>query len=267
MTQMSLREASPALKCRAFHLTLGGATEVWYSRLLPLTIGIWPNLKKTFLNQYLSRREGEAPVQRLQDMRQALGEMLKSYLARFTDEITYCEQVTNRETLSALKGSLNMNTLFWRDVRSKNPTTYDELVKMMRVEIVSEEMIDYQNRAVRRLPSPQRQALASATLNVVPELAYENFPGEAGPSGGTDSNKKKKKKRSNMPLEGARFCSFHQLYGHDTNECRDIPRRSDRNDPYPSRKNKYPHRSAPPPPNRVERRHREHSPRRRESRD
>lgn len=78
MTQMSLRGASPALKCRAFHLTLGGAVEVWYSRLPPLSIRSWPNLKKAFLNQYLSRREGEAPIQRLQDMRQAPGETLKS---------------------------------------------------------------------------------------------------------------------------------------------------------------------------------------------
>lgn len=49
-TQMSLRGASPALKCRAFHLTLVRAAEVWYSRLLPLSIRSWPDLKKTFLN-------------------------------------------------------------------------------------------------------------------------------------------------------------------------------------------------------------------------
>ena len=87
-------------------------------------------------------------------MRQAPGETLKSYLARFTDEITYCEQVTDREALSALKGGLNMNTLFWRDVRSKNPSTYDELVEMMRVKIVSEEMIDHRNGAVQGLSPP-----------------------------------------------------------------------------------------------------------------
>ncbi|XP_022861271.1 uncharacterized protein LOC111381691 [Olea europaea var. sylvestris] len=146
-------------------------------------------------------------------MRQAPGEKLKSYLARFTDEITYCEQVTDREALSALKDGLNINTLFWRDVRSKNPSTYEELVKMMRIEIVSEEMIDHQNHAAQGLPPPQRQvgrgpaahlvtqqwtqaghtiaptsgqALASATLNVVPVLAYENATSEVGPSGRND---------------------------------------------------------------------------------
>ncbi|XP_022852948.1 uncharacterized protein LOC111374508 [Olea europaea var. sylvestris] len=202
---------------RAFHLTLGGATEVWYSRLPPLSIRSWPDLKKAFFNQYLS----------------------------------------------SLKGGHNINTLFWKDVPSKNPATYDELVEMMRMEIVSEEMIDHRNNAAQGLPPPQRQALASATLNVVPVLAYENAPGEAGPSGRTDS--KKKKKRLNRPLEGTMFCTFHQLYGQDTNECRDAPRSSDRSESHPFRRNEYLRRSASP--NRGERRHREQSPRRRESRD
>ncbi|MGM2916796.1 hypothetical protein [Bacillus cereus group sp. BC45] len=45
-------------------MTLAGAAEVWYSRLAPLSIRSWPDLKKAFLNQYLSRKEGEAPIQR-----------------------------------------------------------------------------------------------------------------------------------------------------------------------------------------------------------
>lgn len=59
---MSLKGASPTLKCRVFHLTLSGVAEVWYSRLPPLSIWSWPDLRKVFLNQYLSRREGEAPI-------------------------------------------------------------------------------------------------------------------------------------------------------------------------------------------------------------
>lgn len=45
-----------------------------------------------------------------------------------------------------------MNTLFQWDVRNKNPVTYDELVKMIRVEIVIEEMIDHRNRVAQGLP-------------------------------------------------------------------------------------------------------------------
>lgn len=45
-------------------------------------------------------------------MRQQADENLKSYLTRFTNEMTYCEQVIDREALSALRRGLNMNTLF-----------------------------------------------------------------------------------------------------------------------------------------------------------
>lgn len=80
-------------------------------------------------------------------MRQDPGGTLKNCLTRFTEEITYCEQVTDRKALSALKEGLNLNTLFWRDVWSRNLTSYDELVEIMRVEIVNEEMIDHRNHA------------------------------------------------------------------------------------------------------------------------
>lgn len=38
-----------------------------------------------------------------------------------------------------------MNTILWKVVRNKNPTTYDALVKTMRSEIVNEELIDHYN--------------------------------------------------------------------------------------------------------------------------
>ncbi|XP_022874223.1 uncharacterized protein LOC111393053 [Olea europaea var. sylvestris] len=106
-----------------------------------------------------------------------------------------------------------------------------------------------------------RTCIDFSTLNAVPVLAYENTRAEAEPFEGTN-NRKKKKKRSNRPLEGARFCTFHQLYGHDTSECSDAPRSL--NQSTPSRE-EYPRRSTSP--NRGERRYRDQSLRRRESRD
>lgn len=61
------------------------------------------DLKKIFLNHYLSSKDGEVPIQRLQDMWQQKGKTLKRELARFIDELTYCEQVTDRKTLLTLR--------------------------------------------------------------------------------------------------------------------------------------------------------------------
>lgn len=152
---MFLKGASPALKCMAFHLTLSRAAEIWYSRLPVGSIRNWLDLKKAFLNQYLASKEGEAPIQRLQDVRQQAGKTLKSYLARFTDEMTYCKQVTDSEAPLALRGGFNMNTLFLERCMESEPNHLDVLMKMIKSEIVNEELIDHHNRTFRG-PSPRK---------------------------------------------------------------------------------------------------------------
>lgn len=84
----------------------------------------------------------------------ATWENLKSFLSWFTNEMMYCVQVTNCEALSTLLESLKVNTLFSRDVQNKDPTMYDALLKMMRREIINEELIDHRNRANKGLQSP-----------------------------------------------------------------------------------------------------------------
>ncbi|KAL2542255.1 Uncharacterized protein Adt_03233 [Abeliophyllum distichum] len=74
--EMSLRGATPALKCRAFHLTLSGGAKRWYNKLAAGSIRNWPDLKRTFINYFSSGRPASAPVQRLHDIRQAESEPL-----------------------------------------------------------------------------------------------------------------------------------------------------------------------------------------------
>lgn len=69
-THMSLRRAISAMQCRVFHLTLRGVVEVWYTRLQEKSIQNLPNFKKAFLKRIVTRKEGERPIQRLQDMSQ-----------------------------------------------------------------------------------------------------------------------------------------------------------------------------------------------------
>ncbi|KAL2479584.1 Retrotrans gag domain-containing protein [Abeliophyllum distichum] len=145
-TEMSLRGATPALKCRAFHLTLSGGAKRWYNKLAAGSIHNWLELKRTFINYFSSGKPASAPVQRLHDIRQAESEPLQSYLSRFNEEILFYERITNAEALSALKGGLDMNHPFWRDVRNKNPTTFDQLVELITEEITNENMILHRNR-------------------------------------------------------------------------------------------------------------------------
>ncbi|KAL2533015.1 Uncharacterized protein Adt_06366 [Abeliophyllum distichum] len=58
----------------------------------------------------------------------------------------FCEWITDTKALSALKGGLDMNLPFWRDVRNKNSTTFDQLVEMITEEITNKNMILHKNR-------------------------------------------------------------------------------------------------------------------------
>ncbi|KAL2475155.1 Uncharacterized protein Adt_35891 [Abeliophyllum distichum] len=102
-TEMSLRGATPALKCRAFHLTLSGGANRWYNKLVAESISSWPELKKTFINYFSLGKPVSAPVQRLHDIRQVESEPLQSYLSHVNEEMLFCERITDAEALSTLK--------------------------------------------------------------------------------------------------------------------------------------------------------------------
>lgn len=60
-------------------------------------------------------------------------------------------QIIEREAPLALRGELNMNTIFWRDVQNHDPSNYDALLNMMMREIINEELIDDHNKASKGL--------------------------------------------------------------------------------------------------------------------
>lgn len=67
-THVSLRRAMSTMKYRAFHLTLSGAVEVWYTRLSKGNIQSLLDFKKVFFKCFATSKEDEGPIQHLQDM-------------------------------------------------------------------------------------------------------------------------------------------------------------------------------------------------------
>ncbi|KAL2533422.1 Ribonuclease H [Abeliophyllum distichum] len=257
-TEMTLRGANPALKCRAFHLTLSGGAKRWYNKLAAGSIHNWPDLKRTFINYFSSRRPASAPVQRLHDIRQAESEPLQSYLSRFNEEMLFCETITDAEALSALKGGLDMNHPFWRDVRNKNPTTFDQLVEMIMEEITNENMILHRNRGgvapnqvprvnygktqVRHLPQPPRRRdypadpnagmsyVASAQEGLLPPYPVQMAPGSStgAYNYGVAVPTYYETGTGSLPIlpprqeTPSKYCLVHRSHGHSTEECREV---------------------------------------------
>lgn len=156
-----------------------------------------------------------------------------------------------------------MKTLFSTDVCNKNPTTYDQLVEMMRDEIVSREMIDHRNRIVSGLLSlKEKQVEAHLSfdklkfdlskvlyhshiksnlwlyykLNVITSIAYDKtvptgygskrlFPNNLQP-------KIKYNRHKSTYVEAIPFYSYDQSHGHNINKCRDLVPLKEQNNPY-----------------------------------
>ncbi|KAL2542078.1 Uncharacterized protein Adt_03056 [Abeliophyllum distichum] len=73
-------------------------------------------------------------------MRQWKNESLKSYLARFTEEMHNCKNITEVEMFTTFKEGLDVGSMFWRDVRNWKPRDYNALVDLINEEIISKEM-------------------------------------------------------------------------------------------------------------------------------
>ncbi|KAL2492419.1 Ribonuclease H [Abeliophyllum distichum] len=266
-TEMSLRGATPALKCRAFHLTLSGGAKRWYNKLAAGSIHNWPELKRTFINYFSSGKPTSAPVQRLHDIRQAESEPLQSYLSRFNEKMLFCERITDAEALSALKGGLDMNHPFWRDVRNKNPTTFDQLVELITEELTNENMILHRNRGVvapnqvprvnygksqvRDLPQPPPRRrdypvdpnsgisyVASAQEGLLPLYQIPTAPGSStgAYNYGMAVPTYYETGTGSLPILPPRqetpnkYCLVHRSHGHSTEECREVENLANRRD-------------------------------------
>ncbi|XP_022846306.1 uncharacterized protein LOC111369054 [Olea europaea var. sylvestris] len=175
-------------------------------------------------------------------MRQAYGESLKSFLSRFIDEMAYCVQVTDRETLSALRGEL---------IEHRNKVSRDlPPPQRQRARGPTSHLMDYQINQAGNESSGQ--AHATTTLNAVPTLAYEDINpitntqqtetlqgSRRGRGRGRGSGPRN---RSNQSPPG--YCVHHRSYGHDTTDCRDYAHRS-RLKP-PKDRNESPQANRPP---------------------
>ncbi|KAL2543282.1 Uncharacterized protein Adt_04260 [Abeliophyllum distichum] len=171
----------------------------------------------------------------------------------------FCERITDAEALSALKEGLDMNLPFWRDIRNKNPTTFDQLVEMITEEITNENMILHRNRGGvapnqvprvnygrnqgRHLPQPPPRRrdypadpnsgisyVASAQEGLLLPYQVQIAP---GPSTGAYNYGMAVPTYYEMGTgtlsilpphqeTSSKYCLVHRSHGHSTEECREV---------------------------------------------
>ncbi|RDX57864.1 hypothetical protein CR513_62866, partial [Mucuna pruriens] len=84
-TQMYISEGNNQLSCKIFPRTLRGVAMHWLATLPPRSIRSFNELATFFASQFATNKTKRLEVANLFDIRQARGETLKSYLARFNN--------------------------------------------------------------------------------------------------------------------------------------------------------------------------------------
>ncbi|KAL2505636.1 Ribonuclease H [Abeliophyllum distichum] len=119
-----LQGQSLVVKCQNFHTTLISDVKRWYNKLKPGNIRRWPQLKKKFINAFIGNQMMIVDIAQLNNIRQKVGETVKSYFKRFSNVINKIETMTDEKAMDTLVTGHHMRTLFWRDMQNSQPKTY-----------------------------------------------------------------------------------------------------------------------------------------------
>ncbi|XP_058077166.1 uncharacterized protein LOC131225620 [Magnolia sinica] len=118
---MELHNASFAVMCRAFSLTLSGAARLWFKQLKPNSISLFSQFGQIFITNFIKGKKRLKPASHLLHVIQKEGELLKDYFKRFNLEVMQVQKNFQELALTAIMGGLrDPKFLFSLD---KNPLT------------------------------------------------------------------------------------------------------------------------------------------------
>ncbi|KAF5452054.1 hypothetical protein F2P56_027092 [Juglans regia] len=125
---MTLHGFPSEIACRAFPLTLKGATRVWFGCLRPGTVDNFNELARLFLTQFMASRTRRKPVAYLLTVKQKDDKSLKSYLSLFNKERMTTDYQNEKITLAALLGGIWPRNPFMTEIARKTPSTLREFM-------------------------------------------------------------------------------------------------------------------------------------------
>ncbi|XP_041026936.1 uncharacterized protein LOC121267131 [Juglans microcarpa x Juglans regia] len=112
MAHMTLHKFPGEIVCRAFLLTIKGATRAWFRSLRPNTIDSSAELACLFLTQFIASRKRRHSAAYLLKVKQRDDESLKSYVSRFNQERMTMDDKDEKITLAALLGGVWLRNSF-----------------------------------------------------------------------------------------------------------------------------------------------------------
>ena len=126
-TLMHLQGVADEIMCRAFLTTLKGAARIWFSRLMPGSIGTFKELSAQFTSHFIGGHRYKKSTACLMNIKQQEDETLRSYITRFNKESLSIDEADDKILMATFtNGLLNVKFLF--SLYKNDPKTMSDVL-------------------------------------------------------------------------------------------------------------------------------------------
>ncbi|CAN6693701.1 unnamed protein product [Malus baccata var. baccata] len=126
--QMALEGDDEALMCKLFPSSLSGSSLTWFRQLKPRSIESFTELCEVFISQYVCNRRPRKDITILFSTKQNVGESLKSYMTRFTEEMSTLEECDSHTASLAFREGVLPGTKMRRSLIETPPLNMREVM-------------------------------------------------------------------------------------------------------------------------------------------
>ncbi|RDX99077.1 hypothetical protein CR513_17926, partial [Mucuna pruriens] len=238
-TQMYISGGDDRLSCKLFPGTLRGVVLQWMMNLPPRSISTFSDLANVFLSQFAANKPKRLEVADLFDIKQAVGESLKSYMARFNDATVGVNDPDQKFFVKAFQKGLRVGPF-------SDALALQKLMSMEEIRLRAEKHIEMEeNRSEKReaqqghkddRPKPMNKQqplliggrdlsrrhedkaeretypkftpLREKRAHILREICHARLLSFPQAAGGKQLGRNRRE-----------WCDFHRAVGHSTEEC------------------------------------------------
>ena len=128
-TLMHLQGALDEIMYRAFPTTLKGPARIWFSRLMPNSIGTFKELSTQFTSHFIGGHKYKKSTTCLMNIRQWEDKTLRSYITRFNKEALLIDEADVKILVATFMNGLQKGKLLFSLYKNDPKTMLDVLYR------------------------------------------------------------------------------------------------------------------------------------------
>ena len=246
MRHMEVLGASEEVMARCFPLYLTDIAALWFRQLESGSIGTWADLTERFMRQFRVHIARPKNVMTLATLKQKTGETLRSFLTRFNAAAASVDRPDPSMVMMAAVSGIVDSTEFKNSLTKDPPMNlgefYHEAEKFLRLEDASAEREEEDDVYVIKSGNPPGKGAETSKgkrkaednddrskwlrreprfttyseLNESLERIYQDTKGQV------PYRRPMRRDPTSDERKSDKFCVFHELNGHNTNDCRHL---------------------------------------------